>query len=66
MTSDRKPLEELLKILRRMRAQLAVSLMQRDSLAAGTDRLTLDEIDTEIAAASKARRQGSAGDAYKS
>lgn len=66
MTSDRQPLAESLKILRRMRAQFVVSLMQRASLAAGTDRLTRDEIDTEIAVARKARRQGSAGDAYKS
>ncbi|MXY26415.1 MAG: hypothetical protein F4Y45_18080 [Acidobacteria bacterium] len=65
MNNDRRPLEELLKILRRMRAQLAVSLMQRASLAAGTDRLTRDEINTEIDAAREARRQRPAGDAYK-
>lgn len=66
MNSDRQPLEGSLKIIRRLRAQLAVSLMQRASLRAGADRLTLDEIDAEIDAARKARRQGSAGDVYKS
>lgn len=60
--TSEEQLEESLKILRRMRAQLAVSLMQRASLGAGTDRLTLDEINAEIDAVRKARREESAGD----
>ena len=48
-------LEESLQALRRARAELAAASMQRASLAAGTDRLTLDEINSEIAAVREAR-----------
>lgn len=41
--------------LRRARAELTAASMQRASLAAGTDRLTLDEINSEIAAVREAR-----------
>ena len=48
-------LEESLQALRRARAEIAAASMQRASLAAGTDRLTLDEINSEIAAVREAR-----------
>ena len=60
--TSEEQLEESLKILRRLRAQLAVTLMQRASLTAGADRLTLDEINEEIDAVREARRKQSAGD----
>ena len=53
-TSEER-LEESLNALRRARAELAAASMQRASLAAGTDRLTLDEINSEIAAVREAR-----------
>jgi len=60
--TSEEQLEESLKILRRLRAQLAVTLMQRASLTAGTDRLTLNEINEEIDAVREARRKQSADD----
>ena len=50
-------LEESLSALRRARAQSAVAAMQQDSLRAGTDRLSMKEIDAEIRAARQERRQ---------
>lgn len=41
--------------LRRARAELAAASMQRASLEAGTDHLTLNEIDAEIDAVRKSR-----------
>ena len=42
------------RALRRARAELAAASMQRASLAAGTDRLTLEEINAEIDAVREA------------
>ena len=50
-------LEESLSVVRRARAQSAVAAMQQDSLRAGTDRLSMKEIDAEIRAARQERRQ---------
>ena len=46
-TSD-ETLEESLGAVRRARAQAAASAMQQASLKAGTDRMSLDEINAEI------------------
>ena len=46
-TSD-ETLEESLGAVRRARAQAAASAMQQASLKAGTDRLSLDDINTQI------------------
>jgi antitoxin (DNA-binding transcriptional repressor) of toxin-antitoxin stability system len=50
-------LEESLRAVRRARAMAAVKTMQSQSIAAGTDTLTLDEIQAEITGARKARRR---------
>ena len=44
-------LEESLSALRRARAQGAVTAMQQASLKAGSDRMSLDDINAEISAA---------------
>lgn len=49
-TSD-ETLEESLGAVRRARAQAAASAMQQASLKAGTDRMSLDDINAEVAAA---------------
>jgi len=49
-------LEKNLAMMRRIRAERAVASMQRQSMEIGTDRLSLDEINAEIAAARKNRR----------
>ena len=59
-TSEQR-LEASLKALRRARAELAAASMQQASLAAGTDRLTLDEINAEIDAVREARAQSMGG-----
>ena len=67
LTSNGKPIaiisatspekvEESLAMIRRMRAVEAVDLMHRRSVEAGTDRLTLNEINREIAAVRKGQR----------
>jgi len=67
LTSNGKPIailtatsaekiEESLAIIRRLRAIEAVNLMQRSSVEAGTDRMTLEEIDKEIAAVRKEQK----------
>ena len=48
-TSD-ETLEESLGAVRRARAQAAASAMQQASLKAGTDRMSLDDINAEVAA----------------
>ncbi|MCY4507472.1 MAG: type II toxin-antitoxin system prevent-host-death family antitoxin [Acidobacteria bacterium] len=53
-TSD-EHLEESLQSLRRARAQAAVAAIQQASRDAGTDRLSLDEIDAEIDAVRRSR-----------
>jgi hypothetical protein len=50
-------LENSLVALRRARAIAAVESTQSRSVAAGTDALTLEEINAEIKAARKARRR---------
>jgi antitoxin (DNA-binding transcriptional repressor) of toxin-antitoxin stability system len=50
-------LESSLAALRRARAVAAVEAMQSQSVAAGTDKLSLEEINAEIAATRKARRR---------
>lgn len=48
-------LEESLSAFRRARAIEAVAVLQRDSVAAGTDVITPCEIEAEIAAVRRAR-----------
>ena len=55
-TSD-ETIEESLGAIRRARAQNAVAAMQRASLKAGTDQLSMKEIDAEVRAARRERRQ---------
>lgn len=50
-------LEESLATFRRMRAEKAVTSMQRRSLKMGNDRLSLNEINAEITIARKGRRR---------
>lgn len=47
---------ESLSIIRRLRAMEAVDYMQRQSVEAGTNRMSLVEINKEITAARKERR----------
>ncbi len=55
-TSD-ETIEESLGAIRRARAQNAVAAMQQASLKAGTDQLTMKEIDAEVRAARRERRK---------
>ena len=55
-TSD-ETIEESLGAIRRARAQNAVAAMQQASLKAGTDQLSMKEIDAEVRAARRERRQ---------
>ena len=50
-------LEGSLVALRQARASVAVEAMQSHSVAAGTDKLSLEQINAEIAATRKARRR---------
>jgi len=50
-------LESSLVALRQARAIAAVETMQSHSVAAGTDKLSLEEINAEIATTRKARRR---------
>ncbi|MFH1092805.1 MAG: type II toxin-antitoxin system Phd/YefM family antitoxin [Candidatus Omnitrophota bacterium] len=67
LTSNGKPIailtatsaakiEESLAMLRQVRATRAVDLMQRRSVEAGTDRMSLEEINKEIAVMRKNRQ----------
>lgn len=47
--------EESLAAWRRVRATCAISSIQQDSMRKGTDKMTMDEIDTEIKKARKIR-----------
>jgi len=49
-------LEKNLAMMRRIRAEKAVASMQKRSMEIGNDRLSLDEINAEIAAVRKNRR----------
>ena len=53
-TSEER-LEESLAAIRRARAQAAVAAVQQASRRAGTDRLSLDEINAEIDAVRRSR-----------
>ena len=66
VTSDGKPiallsamsdetLDESLRALRRSRAQVTAKAMQQASAGAGTDQLSLEEINAEIEAARRQR-----------
>ncbi|MER3423224.1 MAG: prevent-host-death protein [Nitrospiraceae bacterium] len=68
LTSNGKPIailsavsedtvESSLVALRRARAIAAVEALQSQSVAAGNDKLSLEEINAEIAATRKARRR---------
>ncbi len=48
--------DETLKLLRRAKAELAVSRMRKASLKKGLSKLTAKEIDAEIVAARKERK----------
>ena len=50
-------LEDSLKLLRRMRATVALEKIQEDSLAKGKDRTTLEEINAVIKRVRKGRRR---------
>ncbi len=49
--TSEESLEESLSAVRRARAQASASAMQQASLKAGTDRMSIDDVDREIAAA---------------
>ena len=51
-----KTLEETLSTVRRTKAINATKLLQQQSLRNGTDKVTLEEINTEIKRARKERR----------
>ena len=53
--TSEEQLEESLRAVRRSRAQAAAAAMQQASVKAGTDRLSLDDINAEI---DVTRRQG--------
>lgn len=57
-TVSEDTLEETLTAIRRARAIGAVSELQRRSLEMGTDAITPEEIDAEIAAVRRARKTG--------
>ncbi len=48
-------LEEVVSLVTRVRAQQATEMARRLSAARGTDRMTMDEIDAEIATARQER-----------
>ena len=56
--TDGESLEASLRNIRRCRAADALSGLQRDSVRRGLDRLTMDEIDEEIQAVRKGRKDG--------
>ena len=54
---DEESLEEALTLFRRSRADRAFASIQYESLQKGTDNISIDEIDSEIAAVRAARRK---------
>ena len=58
---DEGGVEETLAVLRRARAQVALSRMRADAAAQGLDRLSFDEVEDEIAAARAERREPAHG-----
>jgi antitoxin (DNA-binding transcriptional repressor) of toxin-antitoxin stability system len=54
---DAKTLEPTLSALRSVRALQAQAALQEAARANGTDKLTMEDIDAEIAAARQARRK---------
>ena len=59
LTSE-NTLEKSLAMMRRIRAENAVTSMQKQSLEKSTSRLSLSDIEAEIAAARKGRNEDSA------
>lgn len=55
--TSEEQLEESLRVVRRARAQAAVAAIQQASRDRGTDRLSLDDINVEIAAVRGSRRR---------
>ena len=55
--TSEEQLEESLRAVRRARAQAAVAAIQQASRDRGTDRLSLDDINVEIAAVRGSRRR---------
>jgi antitoxin (DNA-binding transcriptional repressor) of toxin-antitoxin stability system len=55
---DETNVEESAAAIRRARAVQAIQSIQLASVAAGLDRMTMDEIDEEIQAVRRARRSG--------
>jgi antitoxin (DNA-binding transcriptional repressor) of toxin-antitoxin stability system len=53
---DAQTLEDTLAAVRQAHAQRSLARLQADSVAAGLDAMTMDEIDAEIAAARAERR----------
>jgi antitoxin (DNA-binding transcriptional repressor) of toxin-antitoxin stability system len=51
-----KTMEKILKMIRRSRALMALEEMQKKSVAAGLDRMSDAEIESEIRAVRKGRR----------
>lgn len=54
---DEKNLEEVLTSLRRARAAKAVASIQYESVQKGTDKISIDDIESEIAAVRAKRRR---------
>jgi antitoxin (DNA-binding transcriptional repressor) of toxin-antitoxin stability system len=54
---DENNLEQVLTALRRARATAAVASIQYESTRKGTDKLSIDEIDAEIAAVGSKRKK---------
>jgi prevent-host-death family protein len=57
---DEGGVEETLASLRRARAQVALSRLRADAVTQGLDRLSVDEIEAEIAATRSERQEPSA------
>lgn len=56
---DNGDIDEAMQLLRRVRAQMALSRLRADAARRGTDRLTDEEIDAEIQAARAQRKRPS-------
>jgi antitoxin (DNA-binding transcriptional repressor) of toxin-antitoxin stability system len=54
---DEASVEQSLVAWRRVRAMQAVADIQQESVRKGTDRLSMEEIDVEVKAARRARRE---------
>lgn len=56
VAAEGEDIEELLSVVRRARALLAITRMQDAAVLQGLDQMTMEEIDAEIAAARRERR----------